>query len=114
MSQPRTTEVLFSDISKFISDSRDLLKRGAIMELSGLDDNVKNLCEEVMRLSQDDRLQHADHLQKLFSELKSLGEELASQRDSLADDIRGASDHKKASAAYRSAPASLGGSESKE
>jgi len=114
MNQPRTTEALFSDISKFISDSRDLLKRGAIMELSGLDENVKNLCEEIMRLSQDDRLQHADRLQELFAELKSLGEELASQRDSLSDDIRGASDHKKATAAYRSAPASNGEGDSKE
>ncbi len=108
MNQPRTTEALFNDISKFISDSRELLKRGAVMELSGLDDNVKELCEEVMRLSQDDRLQHADRLQELFAELKLLGEELSSQRDSLADDIRGASDHKKATAAYRSAPAGDG------
>ncbi|MFW0777048.1 MAG: hypothetical protein ACN2B6_04950 [Rickettsiales bacterium] len=113
MNQPRTTEALFNDISKFISDSRELLKRGAVMELSGLDDNVKELCEEVMRLSQDDRLQHADRLQELFAELKLLGEELSSQRDSLADDIRGASDHKKATAAYRSAPAG-DGSGSKE
>jgi len=101
MSSSGPTNLLFSNIEQFISDSHSLLAQGAVMELVGLDDRVAELCEAVMQLSQDERIEHAGQLQKLFGDLTLLGNALAEHRDNVAGEIRGLSQHKKASNAYR-------------
>ena len=40
---PIGAEKLFRDISQFIAESRSMLEAGAIMELAGLDDQVRML-----------------------------------------------------------------------
>jgi hypothetical protein len=96
-------EKLFNDISQFVSESRALLEQGAMMELAGLDERVKTLCDAVLQLSQSDRLVYAEQLQQLLAELKSLGEAMTTQRDAMADAIKDISSHRKASVAYRTA-----------
>jgi hypothetical protein len=105
MSKSQKAEVLFADIAQFVSDSQSLLEQGAILELAGLDENVRMLCEQVLELSQDERIQYADHLQTLMADLQKLGEMLVAHRDSMGDDIRGLPQHRKASTAYRTADA---------
>ena len=105
---PIRAEKLFRDISQFIAESRAMLEAGAIMELAGLDDQVRMLCDAVLQLSQDERILYPDRLQELFNGLKLLGEEMEAQRDKLADEIRGVPQFKKASVAYRIVDASDG------
>jgi hypothetical protein len=95
-----TAKKLFDDISQFIAESQALLEKGAMMELGGLDKNIKSLCDAVLKLSQEDRLKYADKLQGLYNDLTVLGEKLAAKRDSVATDIRHLADHKKALSAY--------------
>jgi hypothetical protein len=102
----RSPEKLFNDISQFVSESRAMLEQGALMELAGLDEHVKTLCDAVLHLSQSDRMIYADRLQQLLIELKELGEAMAKQRDAMAEEIRDLSSHQKASVAYRTAEAS--------
>lgn len=104
MSAP--AEKLFDDIAQFISDSRSLLEQGALMELAGLDDQVRTLCEMVLDLSQDDRLRYADRLQYLLGELKALGETMAAQKEQIAKELSNISSHKKATVAYKVVDAS--------
>jgi len=94
-------EVLFKEIETFISDSRALLQSGAIVELSGLDERVRIMCEAVLELSQSDRLEHADRLQQLLWGLGDLGETMGHYRDAMAEEIRHLSHHQKANVAYR-------------
>lgn len=101
MSKPKPPEQLFTDISQFVVESRELLKSGAMMELAGLDQRIAALCEQVLKLSQEDRLHYADKLQKLLAELKALGEEMVAQRDHMAEEIKAISAHKKANVAYK-------------
>jgi hypothetical protein len=101
MSKKVSPEKLFDDISQFVSESRVLLDQGAMMELAGLDQRVNALCEAVLLLSQEERITYANRLQELFGELKTLGEEMVRQRDSMSEMVRQLSDHKKASVAYR-------------
>ena len=102
-------QALFKEIEGFVAESRSLLQQGALMELAGLDDHVRSLCEEVLALSQEERLRYAGELQTLFDALKGLGEDMAAQRDAMAGDIRNLSTHRKASVAYRVAdPADKG------
>ena len=101
----QTPEVLFENIASFIARSRILLEQGAVMEMAGLDAQVRVLCEQVLSMSQDERVQHAAKLQFLLNELKTLGAALAQQRDTVSAEIRGMSGHRKASVAYKVADA---------
>ncbi len=94
-------ENLFNDIEKFVGDSRAMLKQGTLVELSGLENRILILCEEVAILSQDERLHYAPRLQQLMADLTALGEEITAQRDAVAEEIRQLPGHKKAHAAYR-------------
>lgn len=92
---------LFDDIAQFVEQSRELLKSGAMMELAGLDERVLLLCEEVLLLSQEERVQYGDKLQQLLGDLKSLGEEMTAQRDRIGAELNALPQHKKATVAYR-------------
>jgi hypothetical protein len=92
---------LFLEVEQFIAEGRALLDQGALMELAGLDEQVRILCDRVLQLSQEERLVYADKLQKLLGDLTALGETMAQKRDLIAEEIRGLSHHKKASTAYR-------------
>jgi hypothetical protein len=99
-------EVLFTKISSFVSESRELLKSDSMMDLQGLEARVQELCKLVLGLSQDDRIKYADKLQVLLGDIGKLGEEMASLRDVMANEIRSISKHKKANVAYKVADAS--------
>jgi hypothetical protein len=89
-------EELFDKIAQFIAESRTLLDAGAMIELAGLDDQVRVLGNAVLQLSQDERLQYADRLQQLLGDMNSLGDSMKAHRDRLSDEIRHLSQHKKA------------------
>lgn len=95
------TEALFSDIEQFIAESRAMLDAGAMLEMAGLDDQVRSLCETVLQLSQDERITYSDRMQHLLAELKNLGESMVETREKLAEDIRRASTQKNATKAYK-------------
>lgn len=101
-------QALFDDISRFVAESRQLLEQGALMEMAGLDQRVKQLCETVLQLSQQERLTYAENLQQLLGDLNTLGEMMVAQRDQVAAEIRQLNQHKKANAAYRIVEASDG------
>lgn len=96
-----TYEKLFDEIEHFIAESHALLEQGAIMEMAGLDSQVKVLCDQVLALSQDDRVRHAKRLQKLLGDLTVLGNSMVAHRDAMAEEIRNLADHQKANVAYR-------------
>lgn len=99
----QATDKLFDEISRFVSDSRELLDKGAVMELAGLDDHIKSLCEQVLQLKEPDRAAYAKKLEQLFAELTDLGDRLVKARDSVNDQLQQVTTHKKAMDAYRTA-----------
>lgn len=105
---------LFENIAKFVMSSRDMIDRGAMVELAGLDKQVQSLCEQVMQLSDADREKYAGSLQWLINELNTLGKDLSVQREALAHEIRYLSSHKKASVAYKTADSKASLADSKE
>lgn len=99
--QKISAQTLFDEVDRFIADSRTLLQAGAIVQLSGLDERVAQLCEAVLTLTQDDRIQHAQRLQQLLWNLNDLGETMAQYRDAMAEEIKHLGQHQKANLAYR-------------
>jgi len=104
--EKQSTEKLFDGIAQFVADSRMLLEQNRLLELRGLDDQVKLLCEAVLVLSQDERMRHAEQLQQLLADLQALGESLVARRDKLAEEMSQIANHKKANMAYRVVEAS--------
>lgn len=102
----RAPDTLFADISQFIRQSNEMLEKGELVQLAGLDNRIEILCKEVLALSDDQRKEHAAKLQQLFDELKTLGESMAAVRDTLSGEMQGLAKHKKANTAYRVAEAS--------
>lgn len=103
-----TPDALFAEVQSFIEESRALLRKGAMMELAGLDDQVKKLCVSATRLSQEERRAYADRLQALLDELTALGDEMVKSRDAVGEKLRNIDTHKKAHKAYRVVEASVG------
>ena len=99
-------EQLFSRIEEFVTQSRELVSHGAMLEIEGLEARIESLCEMVLGLSQEDRLRYADKLQVLLADIGKLGEEMMALRDAMGDEIRSLTSVKKASVAYRVADAS--------
>ena len=99
-------EQLFDDIAQFVAESRALLKKGAVMDLAGLDQRVMLLCEEALLLPQSERVRYAKQLQQLLNDLNALGKELEASRDAVAEEMRNTPQHKKAHVAYRKTEAS--------
>lgn len=99
-------EVLFNKVSQFVTESRELVKSGAMMEIQGLEDRIESLCQMVLGLSQEDRLRYADKLQHLLTDIGKLGEEMMVLRDAIGNEIRSLNTMKKASVAYRVVDAS--------
>lgn len=98
-------EQLFDQISAFVADCHSLLKQGMVLEMAGLDVRVQELCDLVLKLTQDERLHYADRLQLLFDDIKKLGDAMLEERDVLLKEIQGLGEHRKASVAYRSTDA---------
>jgi N-glycosylase/DNA lyase len=99
---------LFADVARFVADSRVLLAEGAVMELAGLDERVRVLCEKAEKLSPEERTRYADMLTELLQSLTALGQDMRSQQDAIMHEIRYLSSHKKASVAYKTADATDG------
>lgn len=107
-------EELFDRINTFIEESRAMIREGAMMDVEGLDRKVKELCDMVLTLSQQERLQYADKLQTLLGDMGQLGEEMSQLRDRMGDEIRSLSKAKKAAVAYNVADSRDGYGKKKE
>lgn len=102
----KSTQNLLTEINRFITESRQLLDSGALMELQGMDDQVRELCERVLELPDEERFAAAEPMQQLLEDLKDLGDAMVRQRDQLAGEISSLTTQKKAATAYKIADAS--------
>lgn len=98
-------DALFSDISQYIADCRALLDSGNVVELSGLDDKIRILCEQTMELTPQDKDVYAERLGVLAVELEALSSALHEQKQMVEREIDQVAGSRKASIAYKVADA---------
>ncbi len=94
-------EALLARITQFVTESRELVRTGAVLEIDGLESRIDELCSMVLSFSQEERLHYADKLQYLLTDISKLGEEMMVLRDAMGDEIRALSSTKKATMAYK-------------
>jgi hypothetical protein len=96
----QSLEALFSRLEAFVLESRACLAVDDVPDLDDLDNHVNTLCEFILRLSQHERLVHADRLQRLLADIQLLGENMIKKRDLIGVEISDISKRKKANIAY--------------
>ena len=94
-------EALLNGLNDYIAQAKEILERGDYLELEGLDDQVKALCDSVMSLQVEESLSFADELDATMKELDGLQALFMESRDQLADDMQGVGKHKQAAMAYK-------------
>lgn len=101
-----TPDTLLEEVSAFIKNSRRLLENGELAQLAGMDDQMRELCDGILRLSVEERAQYAERLQSLFQDLEQLSHVIQNMRDATVKEASQLSHHKKAHVAYRTAESS--------
>lgn len=92
---------LFDGIRAYVAQAKEICAKGDYLELEGLDDQVKTLCEGVMHMPVEDSMTIKDDLQTMMAELDELQTLFEKSKDKLAHDMRGVEKHKQASLAYK-------------
>lgn len=94
-------QALLASLNEYIADAKDIVERGEYMELAGLDERVKTLCDSVMSLKVEESMSFADELDATMKELDSLQKMFVQSRDKLASDMQDVGKHKQAAVAYK-------------
>ena len=85
-----------------VQSARTLLSQGRLIDLSGLEKFVENLCGSVAELSSSQSGTIKPALVKLIDELNGLAESITTERDNISGEIKTLSDNKRAASAYGS------------
>jgi len=89
----------FTEMEDYIRICRETIAVCEDVQLTGLDDRIDRLCNLVLALSPDERLQYEERLQTLLADLNSLGEEMRAQYVGVTELPK----HRNASVAYKTA-----------
>ncbi|NQU72141.1 MAG: hypothetical protein HQ514_16430 [Rhodospirillales bacterium] len=89
-----------------VQAARTLLSQGSLVDLSGLEKFVENLCGSVAELSSSQSGTIKPALVKLIDELNGLAEVIVIERDSISGEMKTLSDNKRAASAYGSSVSS--------
>lgn len=100
-----TADALLKSVMGFISESRQQLGQGVLLDMSPMEENVQILCEIITQLDATERKAYAGPLESLYQQLSELGGDLTSVRDYLRSQMNELPTHQRANIAYKSADA---------
>ena len=87
-----------------VQAARTLLSQGSLIDLSGLEVFVQDLCGSVEELPENQGGVLKPDLIKLIDDLNGLADVITAERDSVAGEMKTLSDSKRAASAYGSGP----------
>lgn len=83
-----------------VEAARTLLTQGSLIDLTGLEKFVENLCGSVAELSGEQGGAVKPALVKLIDDLNGLADVITAERDNIAGEMKTLSDSKRAASAY--------------
>lgn len=101
MTDNATPKELLEQIRSFIAVSKEHVAAGGEVELSGLDDKVKELCEAVLDMSKSEADTYTDALQELSGELNTLKADMERVQKEVREQLDGLNLRQKAAKAYK-------------
>ncbi len=102
MSDLKQVQAGLDEAGSAVQAAQTLLRQGSLIDLSGLEKFVEDLCGSVARLPGEQGGTIKPALIKLIDELNDLAEIITAERDSLSGEMKTLSDSKRAASAYGS------------
>jgi hypothetical protein len=100
MSDLKEVKAGLTEAGSAVQAARALLNQGSLIDLSGLEVFVKDLCGSVEELPADQGGAIKSDLIKLIDDLNGLADVITAERDSVASEMKTLSDSKRAASAY--------------
>lgn len=97
--------LLLGQIRHFVSECRKLLEEGGEPEITGMDEQVKFLCDQIKKMPAEESDQLRPKLDSLVVELDELSLALQKQRQIVLEQLEELNRQQKANAAYQKAGA---------
>lgn len=103
MSSFKNPELMLQDVMGQLVHGQQTLEKGFVIDLSGMEREVEELCKAVLALPVQERENYAAGLEKLYRSLADFGDDLTKARDEIRRQIQTISSHRKANVAYKTA-----------
>lgn len=100
MSELKEVKAGITEAGSAVQAARTLLSQGSLIDLSGLEIFVQDLCGSVEQLSGNQGSALKPDLIKLIDDLNGLADIIMAERDSVAGEMKTLSDSKRAASAY--------------
>ena len=103
MGSDKKPELMLHDVIEQVAHGQQKLSEGFVIDLSGMEREVEELCKAVLELSVQERENYAAGLEQLYQSLSQFGDDLTRARDEIRKQIQTISSHRKANVAYKTA-----------
>lgn len=92
---------LVAEISTYIAQAKAALEKGVLIDLAGLDSQIRLLCEEIIRMPVGESRPFREVLAELSDELGLLRDALGAARSDVQDQLEALNMRQKAAHAYK-------------
>ena len=104
-SEAKNPQELLEQIHSFIAVTREHMATGGDVELEGLDDKVRELCEAILDMPKPEADHYTNALQELATDLTELRSSMEKAQTEVREQIEGLNLRHKAAKAYKTAEA---------
>ncbi len=101
----QSAQQALQEVDDYIKKANSILESGEYMELEGLDDKVRGLCETIAHMTPEEAKEYKDTLTRLMQDLDGLQSSLNNSKDKLKEELAGVQTHSQANHAYRKSSA---------
>lgn len=95
-------EQLQNEINRFLADAREKTGQGDMVDLQGLEEKIRRLCEVILTLQPGEARPYRETLSEIAGELEALRGELEAQQGEVRSQLEGLNLRHKAAKAYKS------------
>lgn len=100
MNDNSAADALYDRVMNVIGESDRMVDAPNVPDMTHIQTQVKQLCDEINALPVEERVEYADKFSELFEALSSLEGRLQSKRDEIAQLLSETHTHKNATNAY--------------
>lgn len=101
MNQEASIQQQFEEAQAFVSQARQQLKEGQLVDISALEGMIQQLCSAITELPKEQASEYAASLQVLIGEISTFENDMVQQRDAVKAELEGLGKVQHAHKAYK-------------